>query len=252
MIHESDDEKEKERKEFYQTLVCDKKPYFFIYIYDTLKKEYNKVYKNENRRCLKMFGKSLDEILANPCSEEESKAKFYYEMVRNVDMSPSVMNKIAWYVEQEFKNFKLSNMGVEDCVASLKTDKPYKKSAYKKIANLYDEYLSIMRKSSASFKMRKSVGSEKVSERDLQLRLFKNKLYLICPNEEDLCNILLDICYENSQRSKYLAWQICGEQIINNLLEKNNRIVSYPVMVEEDGDFIYKGYSFKIFTKEVE
>lgn len=55
------------------------------------------------------------------------------------------------------------------------------------------------------------------------------------------------------KNSKHFVWSVCGEQIIRNLLSKNNNTVTYPVMVEnEDYDFEYKGYKFKMFSKGVE
>ena len=253
MIHESDDEKERERKEFYQTLVCDKKPYFFIYIYGQLKKDYLKLRKKENQRCVWLFGRTLEEVLANPLNEEEEKTKFYYELTRNVDESPSVMNKIAWQVEKEFKNFRVSNLGVEDCVSILRTDRKYKNLTYKKIYALYDEYLKIIKSTNDMFLLKNPSGSEKTKVRETQFQNLKIKMLKICPNEEELCNILLDICYEKSDRSKHLVWAICGRQLIINLLNRNGWEVSYPILSnEEDGDFVYKGYNFKIFTKGVE
>ncbi len=247
-----------------------------------------------------MFGRTLEEVLANPLNEEEEKTKFYYELTRNVDESPSVMNKIAWQVEKEFKNFRVSNLGVEDCVSILRTDRKYKNLTYKKIyalydeylkiikstndmfllknpsgsektkvretqfqnlkikmlkicPNLYDEYLKIIKSTNDMFLLKNPSGSEKTKVRETQFQNLKIKMLKICPNEEELCNILLDICYEKSDRSKHLVWAICGRQLIINLLNRNGWEVSYPILSnEEDGDFVYKGYNFKIFTKGVE
>ena len=48
-----------------------------------------------------------------------------------------------------------------------------------------------------------------------------------CNNEKALTNILLELCY-NSGGSKYVVWDLCGEQILKNLLEKNHNKYTFP------------------------
>ena len=52
--------------------------------------------------------------------------------------------------------------------------------------------------------------------------------FKICNNEEQLCNIVLDLCYQKNT-SKQFAWDVCGDLIIQRLLQKNNYIINYPV-----------------------
>ena len=81
----------------------------------------------------------------------------------------------------------------------------------------------------------------------------KDKLLTICPNEEELCNIVVDMCYKDMKNSKHFAWAMCGGQIVKNLLDKNGNTITYPIMVEnENYDFEYKGYKFKMHTKGIE
>lgn len=252
IINDDDTEEEKQRKEFYQTLVCDKKPYFFIYVYDHLKKEYSKLKKDEDKRCLKAFGKTLQEVIDNPETEEERNTVYYYNRKKIVDESPSVMNKIAWFVEQEFKKFSLPKIDKDEYVDLLKTDSGYSKSNYNKILPLYNSYISAMRNMRNKFSLTKASTEEKTVIKEAMFQELKNQLLGICSNEEELCNIVVDICYKNSKNSKHFAWAMCGEQIIRNLLDKNNHTLSYPIMTEdEDYDFEYKGYKFKMHTKGI-
>lgn len=252
-ITENDSEEVIQHKEYYNTLVCDKKPYFFIYVYDHLKKDYNKLKKDENRRCLRRFGKTLDEVLTNPETDEEKDTVFYYNRKKIVDDSPSVMNKIAWFVEEEFKKFTLPKPTKDEFVELIKTDSGYKKSNYTKVLPLYKDYLQAMKNINSVFMLNKTNSLDKTVVRENMLSNLKDKLLGICSNEEELCNILIDICYKDIKNSKHFVWSVCGEQIIRNLLSKNNNTVTYPVMVEnEDYDFEYKGYKFKMFSKGVE
>ena len=54
------------------------------------------------------------------------------------------------------------------------------------------------------------------------------------------------------EKSKQFAWLVCGRVILQNLLEKNDYQIQYPLCVDTDGDFTYFGKQFKMITKQVE
>lgn len=253
MVNEDDDEETIKHKEYYNTLVCDKKPYFFIYVYDHLRKEYNKLKKDENKHCLREFAKPLQEILNNPLTEEEKTMVYYYNRKQVVDESPSVMNKIAWFVEEEFKTFTLPKLEKDELAELLKTENDYSKANYNKVKPLYHEYLELMKNMNKTFTLSKVGSNEKTIMRETAFSELKNKLLTICSNEEELCNIVVDICYKDMKNSKHFAWAMCGQQIIKNLLSKKDNMIAYPIMVKDErGDFEYKGYKFKMYTKGIE
>lgn len=234
-------------------MVCDKKPYFFIYVYDHLRKEYNKLKKDENKHCLREFAKPLQEILNNPQTEEEKTMVYYYNRKQVVDESPSVMNKIAWFVEEEFKKFTLPKPDKNELAELLKTESGYNKATYNKIKPLYHDYLELMKNMNKTFTLSKVGSNEKTSMKENAFSDLKDKLLTICPNEEELCNIVVDMCYKDMKNSKHFAWAMCGGQIVKNLLDKNGNTITYPIMVEnENYDFEYKGYKFKMHTKGIE
>ena len=53
-------------REFYLNIIADKKPYFMIYIYPSLKKQYTSYIKSAERNALREFGVSIDELTALP------------------------------------------------------------------------------------------------------------------------------------------------------------------------------------------
>ena len=63
-------------------------------------------------------------------------------------------------------------------------------------------------------------------------------------------SFVLDICYKRTATKRF-AWAMCGDEIIENLLEKNNRLISYP-FYDENGDFDYCGKKFSIRTISLE
>ena len=61
--------------------------------------------------------------------------------------------------------------------------------------------------------------------------------------------ILLDICYRK-EGSKQFVWDIASEEIIENLLNRNDRYISYPVLNAE-GDVEFGGERFSFSIKEI-
>lgn len=98
--------------------------------------------------------------------------------------------------------------------------------------------------------------SERVKSDDRQLQKyvlkedFKRRCLEQCPNEEYLCDIVLDLCYSKSKSSKQFAWDICGDMIIANLLKRNNYKVTYPTQ-DENGDICFSGKRFSMKTDEI-
>ena len=88
-------------------------------------------------------------------------------------------------------------------------------------------------------------GEENFIDRCAIVEHFKDKCDALCLSSEILCDIIVDICY-SSNKSKQFAWDVCGEQMVKNLLKLNGNIISYPTQ-DENGDFEFKGerYSMK-------
>ena len=56
--------------------------------------------------------------------------------------------------------------------------------------------------------------------REFLLDQFRRESAALCPNEAELCDILIDLCYCDN-RSKQFVWDLCGHVILRNLLQKN-------------------------------
>lgn len=238
----NDDTLSEEDQELNIKLMVNKKPYFFIYNYPHLYTKYNKFIKDVNNNSIIRFGMNLENL-----KEKENKTDEEIIFLKSVDcknpvfMNKSLMNRLCWRIEKEFKNVKLKVRDNSEFDYSIyKTDKKYQPKLKKEIEMLYKEYKKQQRQygQTNSVHMSKETKEEK---RKTFLETFKIKASEICPNEEDLCNIVLDISYKNA--SKQFAWDICGEQIIHNLLEKNNNTYKYP-MLDDNGNIEWNGYRF--------
>ena len=91
---------------------------------------------------------------------------------------------------------------------------------------------------------------ERVDEYDTFSRMmemraeFEQECAKICPNRSALCDIVLDICYKKSATKRF-AWEMCGDDIIQNLLSRNGGVISYPVL-EPDGEVCFGGNRFSV------
>lgn len=241
-------------KEFQRSIVADKKPYFMRYIYPPLMKQYKTYIKNTEKNALREFGVTVDELLEIPYKNlTERQAEFlrYYRYRMPVGVGDCVMNKICRKFEREFDgHIKKHNTKVNFDYRFMRNDSEYSYSQYNAINKLYDDYNKKL------FNYSVFASNERVDEIDAnQERLFMNAEFqkecsLICPNKEILCNILLDMCYLRSSTKRF-AWNMCGSEIIHNLLILNNGIFSIPCS-DPSGDIEYAGGRFSITSQKAE
>ena len=84
---------------FYNTILADKKPYFFRYKYNFLNKEYNEYVKKANENSQIRFSMTLDELLEKEKNEEvltkeQDDFLMYFNKFMPVINSDWVINKI--------------------------------------------------------------------------------------------------------------------------------------------------------------
>ena len=65
----------------------------------------------------------------------------------------------------------------------------------------------------------------------------------ICSNEQELCEILLDICYRDGIDVN-IVWNLCGDTIVDKLVKKSG-VYSYPEQ-DDNGEFSYGGLKFSM------
>ncbi len=243
--------KKTDKSDFNISILADKKPYFFIYNYKNELRGYNKYINQTQKNCLMRFNKSLDSLLnQNEHTEEETNFIKYYKKKMPVLMNPSTMNRICWKIEKEFENIKMELESNYFDISLLKSDVTYSQKIFNEINKLYKEYLFEIKRYMQTYHDNRNFKEEMQIKRIEFKDKFKQKAYEICNNEKELCNIVVDICYSN-ENSKQFAWDICGDIIIENLLEKNNYIVQFPI-ADENGDIEYAGERFSLLTRFVD
>lgn len=239
-----------DRRKLYKNIVADKKPYFMKYIYPALAKQYSTYIRNTDRNALREFGMTVSELLATPAAnltDRQMEFLHYYRVCMPVGTGGCVMNKICGKIENMFDGYVGKHSGVCFDYTIMKSGVDYSAAQASSIKKLYDEYNRRM-KSYAVFTQYEKTDGDEVSSTLASLRdEFRRECEAVCQNEKELCDILLDICYTHSS-SKRFVWDMCGGVIIDNLLSKNDYLISAPVK-DPDGDIVYCGERFKMVEK---
>lgn len=245
---------DEEVRNFYRSIVADKKPYFMRYIYPALMSQYNTYIKNTDRNSLIEFGQTVAELKTHRYDELTERQKEFlrfYDRKMPVGVNDCVMNRICRKFEQAFDGFvKKSNKVAEFDYTIMKSDIEYSAKSYRAIRGLCEDYNKRLSNFTAF------TDYERVDDNDARAGLdrineeFIEECTKICPNQKELCNIMLDIYYTKSS-TKRLVWSVCGSEIINNLLTANNNIISYPTLCDS-GEVEFGGNRFTIEAKKLE
>lgn len=236
-----------QRKSFWMNrkIIADKKPYFMQYIYPSERAELNSYRKKNNEKSLMRFRLTLDQLekKENKTKEEERFISCYYDRMP-LGIGPCTINKICWRIEELFDHINFSD-DVDFDYTIMKSDIAYSDKVYGKIKKLYESYKRSLQSYIQYAKTERIKSDERQIQKYLLKEEFKEKCLRDCPNEDMLCNIVLDLCYSKSKNSKQFAWDMCGEVFIKNLLRRNNYKISYPEF-DECGEIEFAGMNFSM------
>ncbi|MCQ2543409.1 MAG: RNA dependent RNA polymerase [Lachnospiraceae bacterium] len=230
---------------FNNSICVDKKPYFFRYIYPDINKKYIHYTSNSEHKCAFLFDCSIDELLQkSEFTEEELDYIKYYHKYFPVNDNGCTMNKLCHMVEDEFKGYasKIKAESEFDYTI-LKSDCDYNVITYEEIKRLYGEYTREKMTLSEKMNTFKVLKEDFVKELNEIKSYYKRKCEETCSSSEELCNIVIDLCYVHN-KSKAFAWDVSVDQIIKNLLDKNNNTLNYLTQ-SDDGSIEYDGVLFE-------
>lgn len=231
------------KKEFYNRICSSKKPYFFMYNYSNLKTEYDSYVLSKEHDFFLRFGKTLEEAQksSNLTEDEKDFIEIYHKYLP-LDISPGTINRTCWEIEKEFDGsrpiqFENFNYSI------LKSNITYSKRDYDAVYKIYQEFNSIMKDFAKNSKY-DDEDKDNYFDRLAAVEYFKEQCSTLNLSPEALCDIVVDMCYSHN-RSKQFVWDICGEQIVKNLLKKSENVVFYPVK-DDSGDIEFKGEHYSM------
>lgn len=247
-----DDMETRIKKDFYNRILADKKPYFFKYKYKALNKELNEYDKKHDELAQLHYSKSLKEIKAqdpHTLTPEEQTFLYYYEKFLPVVDSDCVMNKICKYIENiDFHIKQKVRSNSEFNYKSLQSESfTINKKLYEKIKAEMESTLKQWEELSKNktSKVEKSLTGKTQSkfDKDVEWSSLKSRLEEITSNEEALANHLIYFFYEeHPSLSKATLWGLVGRQIYENIKSKV-REYDFPVKDEYGNiEFLYEKY----------
>lgn len=245
-----DDEK---KRSLYKSIVADKKPYFMRYIYPALMKQYNTYIKNTNKNALREFGITLNELLKKPdaeLNEDERVFLKYFKIRLPVSNNDCVMNRICRKFEDEFDGY-LGKHGLEKNFdyTIMKSGVGYTPEQYKAVCRLYNTYNARIRDYAVFSSYERVDEYDSFQELSDMRNEFEQECSMVCHSKDVLCDIVLDMCYKKNSTKKF-AWEMCGDEIIHNLLVKSEWTISYPTKCDS-GKITYGGKRFELKSKVV-
>lgn len=242
-----------EERRFYASIVADKKPYFMRYIYPALMRQYNTYIKSTNKNAMREFHMTVDELqAAAPDDLTPGQREFlkYYKSRMPVGTDNCVMNRICRRFEQVFDGcVGRHNSAVKFDYEIMKSGAEYTRSQYNAILKLYESYNRHLQNYAVFANYERVDEYESFAKMSEMRSEFLKECAEVCPNEETLCDIVLDICYQRNSTKRF-AWEICGGQIIRNLLARSGGVIRYPTL-DEDGEISYCGKRFTVKTEVI-
>ena len=256
-INEDDTVEQIEQKELFNSILCDKHPYFFIHLYHSTKKKYLKWKKDYDTSCKTRWNISVENLISLENKDEEQIAFLErYNRACPVIDNCSSMNLLCHYMESVKKNIKINIKNCENMsyVSAYKTKIEERvdvdSDIYNKVYNVVKE-LRMELKNSVINNNKNDYNVDIGNDLNNIYELYRNKLFKICSNQDILINCLIDIFYiDFPSYNKDILWNLFGNEIFNNVLKNNSKIIDYPVL-DNDGDILYLGKHYRIAKYEI-
>lgn len=246
-IHEDDSEELKHKKEVFNNIIIERKPYFFKNRYSKDKRAYNSYMEGRNIYCQVIFGCTIDEL-----EQKENKTKKELAFIESVHkFCPLVdtdceMNNLSKYMnkyEYELKR-KLRNEHDEECYLKYLSGKTtIDKSIYSKIKSAVLRYFKYAKELSAVSYRYDKENTEDVFNDNYET--LKEELYRICSNSKTLTDYMVILFYTDiKSKNKNILWKICGKYMYMNISHKCEQYTVPMITYKNDYMFEYMGKKF--------
>ncbi len=245
-VQAGDSPEQVRHKQRQQQLLADKKPYFMAYLYPQEGKRYRLYVANASTKCLMEFGIPLTELAQKPHrTPEEAAFLEAYARYKPLGTAPCLLNRLCWRMEEALDGpLKRRHAKGNFDPSLLKSGTYCSESRKKSIATLYERYTGEVQQFQARCARAYLREEDAAAAREALLDQFRRDCATACPNEQELCDILIDLCY-GKHRSKQFVWELCGSVIFRNLLQKNGGVIHYPV-ADKAGAICYRGQRFTL------
>lgn len=254
-ITDEDTPETKHSKELLNSLLCEKHPYFFIYLYRSTKNKYSKWKKDYDISCRTRWNMSVNDLIALDNKDEEQVAFLErFDRACPVIDNNSAMNLLCHHMESIKNNIKIN---IKNC-SNMSYISLYKANIDEQIdSDIYNKIYKLIKELRTELK--NSAGSNNKNDYNVDIgndfnniyELYRNQLFKICSNQDIVINCLIDIFYiDFPSYNKDVLWSLFGDEIFNNVLKNSSKIIDYPVL-NDNGDILYLGKKYSIEQYEI-
>jgi hypothetical protein len=241
---------------FNNSIIADKRPYFMRWLYP----HYNKRYLSEiawynTISATKWKIKFLDLLEMETLTKEQSDLVARYKRWSHFITNDSTMCRVSKYIEAKLKKTGALQRASRDFNFEVLTSKDFKrpsKMEVEKIALLFKEFKSL--KKSLREGTLEGTGFESFTTNDqIASHIHTKGLKTISSNASHLTDIAVYFCYKVSgANSKSFAWQVFGNDIVDNIRRrKGDKFVRVP-MRSDKGDITYLWEKYGMYILNVE
>lgn len=194
--------------DFQRSICANKKPYFMIYVYDDYKARYNKYLKESEKTQQITYGESV---------EPDAEFLEYKESRNPFGMGPCAMNRICWYIEEQFKGIVSQVKRNSDFdYTVLKYNVTYSSELRDKMQQLANEYsIAVHENLKNTDYLSREQGN---NNRKLVQRYYRQEAEKLVPNDEQRYDMILDLYYGNLINRQF-CWDVVGEMIVERARE---------------------------------
>ena len=249
-------ELEKNSQTFNNKILAEKRPLFFIYLYDSYMRKYKKEQTTYNNISLTRYDIDFEtlRLLEQKTQEQKILIERYERKTYFIDNN-SPMNLISRYMEDSLKNVRTNKSNISKTfdysVLLSKSFKTPSKNDIEKVKLLYKEYKSLKRSLRNGHNEYDESNYSSVEEIFKYIRL---KAYsAINSNERELSDILVYCVYEIlGTQSKGFMWNCFGKDVVDNIKErKKDKFVRIP-MPSKNGNIKYLWKNYGNFIINIE
>lgn len=247
-IEDEDTEEVKTKKQFLNSILLDRHPYFFTYLYKDTKDRHIEYIDKKDIECQQKFNISLSTLL-----EKKRKTVEQTEFINNyIDYSPvidsdCVMNNLCKYIES-------IDFGIREIIKDTGEWKNYRNLMFDEHIDTDCKLYRTVINNFNKYKKKLATGysnNEDDKDKTDKYNDIKRNMVAICSNKKQLVDYLIYSFYsENQQSNKDLLWNIYGDEIVDNLKLKNEQI-DVPIL-NEDGDIKYLDKTYSIERIDVD
>jgi hypothetical protein len=218
-------------KELHHKTICDKRPYFFRYLYQNYENEYKERLSGYNNYCKIMFDGDLNYIInkENKNDEELRIIRNYYQFGNLLD-SDCVMNKLCHHMENEVQLLKKNNkLKSFDFKSIVDNNVEFKQKNRIVISNIHDKY--------RQFKKNINYHSNTSGFQGMMIWLRNQAESIVASSDE--------IVYWASEFGSSFLLDVFGDDLAEVLKEYSNRKILVPIK-DEEGYIDYMGSKYEI------